>query len=242
MALVGWAGHCWCFLHTDFQAHHRWKPARAASVVSAEVLPLSFIPDGQWPSQNGQVWAQKLVWHRSLTALEASYRHIRLIADSWQLWFWHIVFSHSQERLQNCKESFAVYEGDLVSLLNIYRQYEVYRCSAQTSVLDMPMINVLVWCQKRLYYNFKKQSEMVYITKVFECQLHPTEFILPQWIISSIFQYSSEPREPRRARYGLGQAALAECQTLGPRHEGRDDGTTGQEAWRVSDIHQLTKG
>ena len=46
--------------------------------------------------------------------------------------------------MQNCKESFAVYEGDLVSLLNIYRQYEVYRCSAQTSVLDMPMINVLV--------------------------------------------------------------------------------------------------
>ena len=30
----------------------------------------------------------------------------------------------------NCKESFAVYEGDLVSLLNIYRQYEVYRHSA----------------------------------------------------------------------------------------------------------------
>lgn len=32
-----------------------------------------------------------------------------------------------QDRLLNCKESFAVYEGDLVSLLNIYRQYEVYR-------------------------------------------------------------------------------------------------------------------
>lgn len=35
--------------------------------------------------------------------------------------------SQNKERLQNCKESFAVYEGDLVSLLNIYRQYEVYR-------------------------------------------------------------------------------------------------------------------
>jgi len=33
----------------------------------------------------------------------------------------------NKDRLQACKESFAVYEGDLVSLLNIFRQYEVYR-------------------------------------------------------------------------------------------------------------------
>ncbi|CAK9053686.1 unnamed protein product [Durusdinium trenchii] len=35
--------------------------------------------------------------------------------------------SQNKDRLLNCKESFAVYEGDLVSVLNIYRQYEVYR-------------------------------------------------------------------------------------------------------------------
>ena len=38
----------------------------------------------------------------------------------------------------NCKESFAVYEGDLVSLLNIYRQYEVYRPGAEATKTAWP--------------------------------------------------------------------------------------------------------
>ncbi|CAE7600426.1 DHX35, partial [Symbiodinium sp. CCMP2456] len=39
--------------------------------------------------------------------------------------------SQNKDRLATCKESFAVYEGDLVTLLNIYRQYETYRQSDQ---------------------------------------------------------------------------------------------------------------
>lgn len=35
--------------------------------------------------------------------------------------------SSSTERLNACKESFAVYEGDLVTALNIFRQYEMHR-------------------------------------------------------------------------------------------------------------------
>ena len=31
------------------------------------------------------------------------------------------------DRLQACKQSFAVYEGDLVSVLNIFRQHQTYR-------------------------------------------------------------------------------------------------------------------
>lgn len=33
----------------------------------------------------------------------------------------------NQDRLHSCKQSFAVYEGDLVSQLNVFRQHEVYR-------------------------------------------------------------------------------------------------------------------
>lgn len=34
--------------------------------------------------------------------------------------------SPNKDRLRNCQQSFAVYEGDLVSLLNVFKQYEVY--------------------------------------------------------------------------------------------------------------------
>merc|ERR1711924_276809 len=35
--------------------------------------------------------------------------------------------THNRDKLQACQESFGVFEGDLVSLLNLARQFEVYR-------------------------------------------------------------------------------------------------------------------
>eukprot|EP00811_Abedinium_folium_P037070 NODE_971_length_2667_cov_8.349606.p1 GENE.NODE_971_length_2667_cov_8.349606~~NODE_971_length_2667_cov_8.349606.p1 ORF type:complete len:820 (+),score=264.57 NODE_971_length_2667_cov_8.349606:235-2460(+) len=62
--------------------------------------------------------------------------------------------TRNAERLQACQESFAVHEGDLVSLLNVARQYSAHRDGdaewAKRHMLNVPLLKRAVQVQEQL--------------------------------------------------------------------------------------------
>merc|ERR1719413_311709 len=48
------------------------------------------------------------------------------------------------ERMAACRQSFGVYEGDLVTLLNLFRQYETYKASNDREWAKRHLVNAAV--------------------------------------------------------------------------------------------------